>query len=294
MKKQGRLILVLLLLTAALVTGTRADIGPKASVQVSFRGLGEETCYGTLLSKERSTGPASAYSTEIGGRGREQYQDGRAVEGPEADAVWQAFQDYAREDDYYFLQHWWTCTGDGTISWTYYPPQEFKVLLYFPDSGRFCVSEETERYAFDSYFTAEPTAEGGLELRHSYRYGGELLGLAARVVLTILLELGVAWLFRYREKNVLILIGAVNVVTQIGLNVALNLINYKSGQMAYLLAYVPLELVICVLEGSIYTLGIRKVSAFGREGHPMAYAFTANVLSFGLGLLLSFLIPGIF
>jgi hypothetical protein len=35
----------------------------------------------------------------------------------------------------------------------YYPPEDFKILLYFPADDRFAVSEEAcERYAFDSYY----------------------------------------------------------------------------------------------------------------------------------------------
>ena len=38
-----------------------ADMGPKASVRIQFEHMGDELCYGTLLSKEKSTGPASAW-----------------------------------------------------------------------------------------------------------------------------------------------------------------------------------------------------------------------------------------
>ena len=294
MKQKGRSILLLTILLAVLTTAVWADIGPKASVHVSFRDIGEGTCYGTLLSEQKSTGPATAYDGTGFGRPQEFYQDRLSVEGAQAEAIWEAFQGYAAEDDFYFLQHWWTCSGDGGIHWTYYPPQTFKVLLYYPDTDTFLVSQVEERYAFDSYFEATPTLEGGLALRHNYRFGMELLSLTARVVLTILLELGVAWLFRYREKKVLLYIGAVNVATQLGLNLVLNLVNYRSGQMAYVLAMVPLEIVIFLVEGFLYTRGLRRLRGEGQAGHPMAYALSANALSFGLGLWLSFVIPGIF
>ena len=39
-----------------------ADMGPKPSVRITFKNLGDELCYGTLLSSKESTGPASAWN----------------------------------------------------------------------------------------------------------------------------------------------------------------------------------------------------------------------------------------
>ena len=38
-----------------------ADMGPKPSIQITFEGMGPEKCYGTLLSKNISTGPSTAW-----------------------------------------------------------------------------------------------------------------------------------------------------------------------------------------------------------------------------------------
>ena len=43
-----------------------ADMGPKASVRIQFEHMEDELCYGTLLSKEKSTGPASAWDGKNG------------------------------------------------------------------------------------------------------------------------------------------------------------------------------------------------------------------------------------
>ena len=42
-------------------TTARADVGPKPSVHITFEDLEDEICYGTLLSKNDSTGPSSAW-----------------------------------------------------------------------------------------------------------------------------------------------------------------------------------------------------------------------------------------
>lgn len=62
MKKKMIYILTLTFLISILIPITvSADMGPKPSVRIAFKGLGNEICYGTLLSKTESTGPAFAW-----------------------------------------------------------------------------------------------------------------------------------------------------------------------------------------------------------------------------------------
>jgi hypothetical protein len=62
MKKFVRsLLLCIVALKAVVPTIAYADVGPKPSVVVAFRGL-QDNCYVTLLSKTESTGPYSAYA----------------------------------------------------------------------------------------------------------------------------------------------------------------------------------------------------------------------------------------
>ena len=72
-----------------------ADTGPKPSVEISFRNLPDTACFATLLSKERSTGPASAW-------------DGDPDDLPQTDdpaqAAWNAFAQYRDRDGFFFLQ----------------------------------------------------------------------------------------------------------------------------------------------------------------------------------------------
>lgn len=71
-----------------------ADTGPKPSVRIVFENMGEQDCYGTLLSKYRSTGPASAWDGE---------EDSVYLDGLERE-IWEAFINYEDGDGYYFLQ----------------------------------------------------------------------------------------------------------------------------------------------------------------------------------------------
>ena len=283
MKKKLLLCLLFTLLLMALPA--RADIGPKPSVRVQFTGGDGTPFYATLLSARPSTGPSSAWEA-----GYPQRDDG-----PGGTAIWEAFYSYEDEDGYYFLQEWWDCSDGQPLSWTYYPPSPFKILIYFPDTGTFRVSGSYERYAFDSYYTVDLSASGLLTAQPSYDYTWELLSLGARVCLTILLELALALVFGYREKKVLTFLALVNVVTQVVLNVLLNVANYTSGSMAFVLAYVPLELLIFALEAILYAVFLpRRSSRPQNRGRAVGYAFLANTFSFAAGLWLARVIPGIF
>ena len=55
------LILCAVMITVGFPVTVRADMGPKPSVRICFENMGDELCYGTLLSKTKSTGPASAW-----------------------------------------------------------------------------------------------------------------------------------------------------------------------------------------------------------------------------------------
>ena len=273
-----------------------ADMGPKPSVRITFENLGNEECWGTLLSSKESTGPSSAWN------GKE--EDAQHNENPNGYYsyqkfgydVWKAFVDYAENDDFFFLQEAWLINETKELAWTYYPPNEFKILLYFPETGEFSVSGAYERYAFDSYFRV---TMDGLEIKSvddkAYDFTWELISLACRVVVTIALELAIALLFVLRQKKLIMTIFGVNVVTQIGLNVALNIINYNRGAYMFVFCYVLLEILVFIVEAVAYTVLFRKGSEPQiSKKRTVSYALVANIVSFIGGMAIAQLVPGIF
>ena len=267
-----------------------ADIGPKPSVRITFEGVESGTeYYGTLLSERKTTGPSSAWD---GIEGHQQHYN-------YSREIWQVFADYTDVDGYYFLQEAWDCTDTNQLNWTYYPPSPFKILLYFPSTDTYFVSDVYERYAFDSYYTVDLaenfTAEKLISAQKSYDFTWEIISLVARIAATILLEIAIAFIFGYREKKNLKFIAVVNILTQIALNVGLNIVNYNSGSMAFILSFVLFEVVVFVVEAFAYSLMLGKFSTKpANKGKSTAYAFAANLASFAIGLWLSHIIPGIF
>ena len=302
----------LLILCAAIITvgfpsAARADMGPKPSVRIHFENMGDELCYGTLLSKTKTTGPASVWD---GIEYRAKHNENKSYSYAAFDyETWKVFAEYQDEDGYYFLQEGWKVSETKKIEWTYYPPQSFKILLYYPETQTFAVSGIYERYAFDTYYTVDmdgvhinevrcEEANGtpeGLEASRSYDYSQELISLAVRIVLTILIEMIIALLFGYRHKKQLLFLAGVNGGTQIVLNVLLNIINYKGGQLAFVLFYVLLEIAVFAIEAGFF---YGRLGKMGNTKQPkwlaVVYAFAANAASFGVGMMAAQWMPGIF
>ena len=86
----------------------------------------------TLLSKEASSGPFGVYEND------EETDHFNNEFGP--DEVWKAFINYQDKDGFYFISYFQECTD--TFQWNYYPPNEFKVLIYFPESQSFITSSK--------------------------------------------------------------------------------------------------------------------------------------------------------
>lgn len=228
------------------------------------------------------------------------------------------------------------------MNWTYYPPQTFKILLYYPDratesgaadnsaggatrdsattaaSGAFCVSDVLERYAFHSYYfvnmaeIADNTGGAAIPLpvTQGYDYSAEILGFFVRFIITLGVETLLALAFGLRTKRAFLTVLAANGVTQIALNLLLNVRLHFNNVYGVFPLYFFAELFVFVAEAALYCfiLGKRKnggVSGSADENGGKAaiayskkrlilYAFTANLISFCIGLPLAILLPAVF
>lgn len=282
MKKICRIFICFILMSVlfAIPVSVSADTGPKPSVIVNFKGVHNEPYYATLLSSEERYGP-----WHIGNDYQDYYGD---------EAVFRKFSEYTDTDGYHYLGFMDECTSDHRLSWTYMPPSKFKILLYFPERDTFFVTGDIyERYAFDSYFTANvnPDSNTLLIARKSYDHGTEILGLIARVILTIAVEMLVALLFCYRGKKSLKIIGITNICTQILLNLMLNIIGFFNGPRTFILSYILFEIIVFAVEAAIYK---RRLPKDGRGRFPRLYAAAANAASFIVGIGIAQILPAMF
>lgn len=310
-----------------------ADTGPKPSVHVTFENMGDELCYGTLLSKTPSTGPAEAWDGT---------EDGKYFFNGADETVWRAFVEYKDPDGFYFLQWFWRTDEKKTLNWRYYPPQTFKILLYYPDratesgaadnsaggatrdskttaaSGAFCVSDVLKRYAFHSYYFVDMRnvqsetigTIAKISATQGNDYSAEILGFFVRFIITLGVETLLALAFGLRTKRAFLTVLAANGATQVALNILLNVQLHFNNVYGVFPLYFFAELFVFVAEAALYCfiLGKRKnggVSGSADENGGKAaiayskkrlilYAFTANLVSFCIGLPLAILLPAVF
>ena len=270
----------------------KADMGPKPFVEIKFKNITEEEYFVTFLSKRKSSGPHRYYEALEG-------DEPHKGDYPE---IWQKFQDY--EDSYYFLQNYKKLTKEDTYTWGYMPPRDFKVLVYFPSVDKMVVSEPYEMKAFATYYVFDLTkiegANGKIEnitapvsLIHESQVGKTILQLLLRIGFTLAVEIVVALAFLLITKRQLLTIFVTNLATQIGLNILISLAIYFTGaNIFYLIILLFLEILIFIAEAVTYHI------VFGKELKDQSrgiwqiylYAFVANLLSFGIGLLLLFIL----
>lgn len=310
-----------------------ADTGPKPSVSVTFENMGDELCYGTLLSKTPSTGPAEAWDGT---------EDGKYFFNGADETVWRAFVEFKDEDGFYFLQWFWRADEKKTLNWRYYPPQTFKILLYYPDratesgaadnsaggatrdsktsaaSGAFCVSDVLKRYAFHSYYFVDMRnvqsetigTIAKISATQGNDYSAEIRGFFVRFIITLGVETLLALAFGLRTKRAFLTVLAANGVTQIALNLLLNVRLHFNNLYGVIPLYFFAELFIFAAEAALYCFILGKRKNGGENGSAdenggkaaiayskkrlILYAFTANLISFCIGLPLAILLPAVF
>lgn len=287
-----RRISMVLILMAALGIYAFADFGPKPSVVVEFENAGDQEYYVTLVAKEDKLG--SPYSRVT------------AEDQPETDdiAIWNRLVAYEDPDGMVFAGNVQKLTGDGAYVWGYYPPLEFRVLIYFPDTDSFVESSEIlEQYAFDSYYQMDfndlpenrNDAVAAIPVTRKYNLLFQITAFLLRLAVTVAVECLLAVLFGFKGKRQMLLVLAVNCATQLAMN--LLILDESVGLFVfYVLQYALIEVGVILAEGLVYCLALPKLATpeQNRNIHPIAFAFFGNVASFSLGFLLSNWFPMLF
>ena len=282
--------LMSVLLFMLLPISVSADIGPKSSVRIVIEGLGDEVCYGTLLSQTDYTVGASVWD----GREETARHSGNYEYCDVPEEIWRAFVEYKDTDGFYYLQRTWNFGEAGTIDWTI-PPDTFKVLLYFPESEIFAVSEICERYAFHSYYTVDVSSftDNKLTVTKTYDYKWDTVSFFARFCITVVLEVLIAFGFGFRSKRELQVLCTANFATQLFLNAALFVIGTNVGSFGLIGSYILLEFLVTAIELLLYYFALCRKKGTSFE-IVLAYTAIANFISFVAGVLIALIIPVLF
>ncbi|MBR3151738.1 MAG: hypothetical protein IKF46_07150 [Erysipelotrichaceae bacterium] len=260
MKKRILGVLAVIFLLIMSSSPVRADMGPKPSVNITFINAPDEPYYAVLLSDKESYGPWSAGNA------------GSSIEEKEIAAF---FENYTDPDGFYFIGNA-SKIKDNIYRWTYYPPERFKILVYFPQSGRVLTSEVQERFAFDSYYTCD--LKDGSVVRNPH-YRENLIGFGIRVVLTVVIELLIGLLFGFRSKRSCWIIVITNLITQTLLNAVMGILDYSSGLLVWVIFFPLMELIVILIESIIYGFALKEQ----KPGRRVFYAIIANIVTAVMG-----------
>ena len=279
-KRVISLLLLVVLLVPVLTVTVSADMGPKPGTSITVRPGGGEYAIVTLLAREENNGPHWTV-------GPDEEPSSQIARDEMLAQAWYAFRDYDDPDGY----HFWGEIYEGHVTWGYFPPENFKIAVYYPEYGILWVSEDSyERYAFDSDFRLNLPAVGAgaqsgevdMVLKKTSNPFSELAGFLFRVVLTLAMELAVARVFGLTEPEQKKLILRVNLLTQVGLNLLLWGWYYFDGPLAAMVRLILAEIVVLVVEGAIY---LRKLRQEESRGKILGYTILANLASVTLGFL---------
>lgn len=243
------------------IRSVHADMGPKPSVTVRFENAPEEQFYVTLLSKKQDHGPWHADD------------EARPIDNEDALAFFRSYED---PDGYFFLNYARSCSAKEMFSWTYYPPDDFKILIYVPSTGAHYVSEPLSRFTFDAVYLFDFETSSAKEI---FDYRGILINSLIRIAVTILLEVLLGILFGFKDKIRSIVI--VNLVTTVILNFAVIFFDSAISFYAYVFVLPIFELFVFLAEAIAYSIMWKDKKKF----RIWLYAFLANAFTY-IGILL--------
>lgn len=286
MKLRKSILIILFLFSINLfIFPIHADMGPKPSVTITIEGIDEnEVFFGAFLADEDEVIHAM-------------YSESYTPEHEDYD-IYLKFSEYTKTNNYNFHNSLWKLQGNSEFAWHYYAPSHFRILLYFPNTDTFLLSDEYSRYAFDTYYKMDinnKTYQGTILLKKNYDYTWEIISFIARVIATLLIEIGIARMCFKQEKKVYQLLILINVITQIGLNLFLNILVYYNSPITFMLWYILAEFIVVLFEGSVYQVVIPSLATNKIESKAIShYTFLSNLASFAIGVGLARWIPGLF
>ncbi|MBQ6488999.1 MAG: hypothetical protein IJI75_07185 [Solobacterium sp.] len=276
-------LMLTLVMLCAMSLPVYADMGPKPDLVIDFSGI-HEPCVVTVLSTVKSYGPNQPMQIA--------WMPWWDEQAPEIDKeIYQKFIDETKllnEDRTEQLYFWGVLAQNSPYVFGYYPPETFYVLVYFPETDSFLLSEESyTRTVFHTELAI--TVENGKLLFNARQplYGimknwKDNDAVVLRLLVTVITEIVIGMFFmKYTQKSMLTVIG-VNVITQILLNIVIWLRYYvlSNSVSTYFPVLAGAEVLIFLIEGFIYS----KLISREELSRPYLYALIANAFTCWLGV----------
>lgn len=269
-------------------TAVYADMGPKPDTQITIRNLEKSDYIVAFGMKYEFYGPHSKFTPEMEHCSYGKYEDLLLV-----------------YNSVSLPQSWNLCdiscaycnVTEMVVKSGYMWPSEFILIILNKNNIKYYLSEETKTYAFHSYFDVDmkgyrdgtvPISKP-IVLTTNYQVGKEIGEFFLRLIATLGIEILLALAFKFTKKSYVVIV-ITNTITQIGLNVGLNLMGRFWGKNpTFIIFYILAELLIVGIEAVIFTKFCKQKEKTSKASITL-YALLANLLSFGIGALLWFII----
>lgn len=267
-KIKAIILLFLVTLSAFIFSGVqevKADMGPKPASYITIKGIEGEYVAGFAATK--ASGPNFDYERYI------EYQ----IEYIDYNPI----MEYKDEEGYKWITLYTKCNGNSEISFTYYCPSSYKIIIYQNDE-LLVATEVLNMYAYATYYEIDFSDLDNIKIKKTYDYSSEIINFLIRVILTLIIELGLFFLmFLYTKRNLKAVV-IVNLITQILLNIILNVANYNSGWLSAVFLLFILEFIVLTIELVAYLILLKDKNKI----LIVLYPIVANLLSFGISLFL--------
>ena len=141
-------------------------------------------------------------------------------------------------------------------------------------------------YAYSTYykidFSTGLITNTDIKITKTYDYLSEIINLIIRIILTLTIEIGLFYLFRLYTKRNFNIVLITNLVTQIFLNVMVNIKLFTSGSLNTIFLLFALEFIILIIEFIIYQILLKNKKRI----NIILYPIIANIMSFIVGLII--------
>lgn len=287
MKKIFVLMVFLFSFLAFNVQTVSADVGPKASAEVTIIGIEGEYWFELLIPvrfnvEDRELEDWQMYIEY------NYYKD----DYPERLVYFQDDDGYAACTFYYGPPCNYRQTGEHSYRMTYFSaPRVFKVAIVTEDDV-LIVSESINRKMFHASFTFDLT---GVDLTQDQFGVGEVSeelpiteavsSFFLRVVLTVGIELIVLALFMYRKATSFKLVGVVNLISQTLLTLGILLGYYFASMFGAIAIFIIGEIFVFTFEIVLYSIKLKEKTVM----RAVIYGFVANAITFITTILIVFI-----
>lgn len=167
-------------------------------------------------------------------------------------------------------------------------PKIFKIIIIDKTTNAVYVTNVKTQKAFNSSididlnkvnnhesFTNFTIVDSKVNINEVHDVKSGVIGIILRIVLTILIELFILYLFKYRNKKSFINVGITNFVTQFILSVVLFLVYYMSCSLIYVVALVIGEIIVVSIETIYYSITLKEQS----KKTAILYGIVSNIVT---------------